>query len=110
MGESQRRKRYYLAEGVKLVKSHCTNCGKEMDGASGFSHDEKPKSGSIGICIACFHIMAYDEALKLRELNDQEIQDVAGDENILAALKALGRAKIEYEALNPGKKWSEKAR
>jgi hypothetical protein len=69
--------------------SACLNCGKVMDAATGLEHKERPHEGAIAICINCSHIMSYDKDIKLRNLTDEEISDVAGHKDILRYLKAL---------------------
>jgi hypothetical protein len=32
-----------------------------------------PKPGDISICLYCGHLMAFDEALKFRELSSEEM-------------------------------------
>jgi hypothetical protein len=76
-----------------------------MDAATSVDHRHSPMPGAIAICLVCSHIMSYDEALQLRELNDKEILDVAGDPDVLRIIKALGMSKKAYEAAYPGKKW-----
>lgn len=71
-----------------LDKSHCSDCGRLVDAASGANHDFKPKSGDITICLYCGHVMAYDNKLLLRELTKEEMIHIAGDPMILKIQKA----------------------
>lgn len=94
MGEKKRRQHNHPVERrtTRTVESQCLNCGKLMDAATGAGHDHKPTEGSIGICISCNHIMAYDADLKLRELNDEEIREIAGHPEILRIMRIKGEA------------------
>ena len=59
-----------------------------MDRASGVDTQSSPSPGDITLCIRCGHVMAFDEGLRFRQLNDEEIKDVAGDPRIIAVQKA----------------------
>src|SRR5215471_16425579 len=56
----------------------------------GEDHDMPPSA-----CLDCGHVMAFDDELKLRELNAQEAYEIAGDKRILA-IQAT-RAKVMKE-------------
>ena len=62
----------------------CLNCGKLIDVASAVDCDAAPSPGDFTICLACGHLMAFDDELILRELTDAETVDVAGDPRIIA--------------------------
>jgi hypothetical protein len=47
--------------------------------------DAVPRPGDITLCLYCGHIMAFADDLTLRELNDEEAHDIAGDPRMLAA-------------------------
>jgi hypothetical protein len=89
------------------IETACTNCGKKLDATTSVDHREIPKPGAIGICLVCCHIMVYDETLHLRDLNDQEMLDVAGNPEIIRLVNALGSAKEDFEKKNPGQKWGQ---
>jgi hypothetical protein len=79
-----------------LQPSPCTNCGKINDAATYIgSGKETPSPGDISICYYCSHIMAFDEKLKLRELTDAEIIEVAGDPRLILASDALAMLRKE---------------
>jgi hypothetical protein len=61
-----------------------------VDAASGVTADGPPESGDLSICLKCHHLMAYDDNLKLRDLNDAEIVEVAGNPDIILGMKMLG--------------------
>jgi len=76
--------------------SSCTACGHVVDAAFAVLEDDdertdvRPSPGDFVICIKCGHLMAYDEQLKLRELNKDEAYEIAGDQRILMAQRARG--------------------
>jgi hypothetical protein len=82
--------RYEFGRGAQHDPTPCLNCGKVLDAAMGVGHGRKPRPGCITICIGCGHIQAYGSGMKLRELTDEEMIDVAGNETILAIQKARG--------------------
>jgi hypothetical protein len=44
-----------------------------------------PSANDFTVCFYCGHVMAFTAKLKFRELNDEEIKELAGDERILKA-------------------------
>ena len=87
-----------LGTAVKLAPDRCINCRTRFDGASVV--DEvyaRPKPGDFTVCIRCGHIMAFGNNLRLRNLTDEEIIEVAGDARIVratTAIKAINDDKI----------------
>jgi hypothetical protein len=82
------RKAVYVDRKVQRHEpSACLSCGKILDAANGVGHKNKMRAGAITICIACGHLMAWN-GQAFRELNDEEIVDVAGDERLIAIQKA----------------------
>lgn len=73
---------------AEVPPSPCPGCGTENDMATSATGADKPHPGSISVCFRCGHISAFDEALRLRNLTDQEMHDVAGHPVILAIQKA----------------------
>jgi hypothetical protein len=80
-----------------LSDMKCLNCQSILSCASSIDHDEAPHKGAITICVECQHVMAFDEQLQFRELNDEEIIDMAGDEVLLKAMKAAELIKLETD-------------
>jgi hypothetical protein len=77
-------------------KCACLECGLILDGAFCVGNNNAtPKDGDITICIRCGHVMAFSEDLRLRHLTDDEIKEVAGDQRIITAQKALENLKRE---------------
>lgn len=85
----------------KLASLACLNCGTNLDAATGVGHHNAPKPGSITICIRCGHIMAFSDQMTFRELNDDEIKDVAGLPQILAAQWAILNRRKECSMPRP---------
>jgi hypothetical protein len=65
--------------------------GRQLDTAAHvFSkRNRRPRPGSITICFDCGHVMAFDERLRFRELNDKEIYDLAGECKMLRLQEAI---------------------
>jgi len=64
-----------------------------MDRASMLNGDDQPSPGDVTLCIGCGHIMAFADDLSFRELTDQEIVAVAGDQRIVQAQALLASFK-----------------
>jgi hypothetical protein len=77
------------------------NCGQTLDGTSAVGEDAVPDPGDATICIYCGHLMAFDVSLKFRELTDQEVRDIAGDERILIIQRAR---RVAEQRMNKEKK------
>jgi hypothetical protein len=69
--------------------SKCCNCGKEMDGAGSVGGDRGPQPGDISICFYCHHLQIYGGDMRLRELNSDEMHEVAGMPEILQVMEML---------------------
>lgn len=82
----------------KTKESECLCCYKKLNGACSVGSNAKPRPGNISICIYCGHIMAYGKELRLRELTDKEMYDVAGMKEIIQIQKA--RKYLEHESIN----------
>lgn len=81
----------------RIGESRCLDCGKVLDAASNAIGDGLPKPGDITICLDCGHIMVFDEHLKVRIPNDQEMFEMAGSKNLLLAQQALALMKAIKE-------------
>lgn len=81
----------------------CVNCGEAINAASGIGNDDTPEPGNITICSECGHLMAFADDLSLRELNDKEMLEVAGDKTILLAQEALAMVRKERDNPSPKK-------
>jgi len=71
---------------VRVPGATCLNCGKVTDGATavGVEGVVLPSPGDLTVCLYCGHLMAFDETLQFRELTEDEMVEVAGDERIVA--------------------------
>jgi hypothetical protein len=76
--------------------SNCLSCGSPNDAAS-HPKGKRPRPGNISVCLACGHIAAFDDNLKLRPLTDQEMIDVAGHPNLLRIQKLAFHVRHEKE-------------
>ena len=94
MGESKRRKTLYMKT-TRTKAVACLNCGASLDAATAAFHDREPFPGAVAICLMCNHIQIYDDDLNFRELNDEEIQDIAGNKEILELIAASGNARAQ---------------
>lgn len=83
-----------ISDAFRLKKDHCLNCKKELDAATGVNNKSKPKKGDITICIACGHVMCFSLDLKLAELSDEEIIEIAGNKNMLLIQEARKHAGV----------------
>jgi hypothetical protein len=97
---------------TKIGKTHwipisrCSRCRATLSACEMFDGDDKPKAGSITICLDCGHTMIFDSDLSLRELNDQELYELAGDPVFVKAQNMVGefRANRSNERRQPKKK------
>jgi hypothetical protein len=92
---SKRPKAVYIGKSTRHKASPCLSCGAIMDAATGIGNKAKPHAGAITLCVKCGHLMAYTWDMSLRELTDEEIVDIAGDERVLA----IQRARAVYIAI-----------
>jgi hypothetical protein len=89
---------------MNIKPSACTNCGRINDSATHVGiTEEKPRPGDFCICYRCQHVMVYDERLRLRELTDTEMIEIAGDPRLIRANNFLAEFKKQEEA-NEGPK------
>lgn len=97
MGEAKRRREAYriplkdfqylidMAYNVHVKKNEpltCTNCKRTMNGSTSYV-DSQIKPGNVGVCLYCRHIMIVDDNMQFRELNDEEVIEIAGQPELL---------------------------
>ncbi len=84
-----------VGNSLRVPDCKCTNCGASLNGAFavGEAGDVRPRPGDSTICIECGHLMIIADDLSLRDPNDAEIIELAGDERVLAQQAALALAK-----------------
>lgn len=73
----------------KVPIANCPNCGKKVDAAMSVNGKRKPRWGDVSICIECHHISVYDNGLQLRNPTDDEMLSIAGNPDVIKAMKAL---------------------
>jgi hypothetical protein len=66
----------------------CFGCDRVLDAASNTIGESMPKPGNITVCLDCGHIMVFGDNLQLRNPNDQEILEIAGDKDLLLVQQA----------------------
>lgn len=72
----------YKVHTQKITPLTCTNCGQVMDGSTSYV-DKQIEPGNIGICLYCRHFMIVDDNMQFRNLNDEEIVEIAGQPELL---------------------------
>jgi len=78
-----------LGQPQHVKPSYCTVCKTILDGTSCVDDEAKPCPGDITICLYCGNVMAYDDALLLRNLTDDEKNMVAEDKTIQKLLHKI---------------------
>jgi hypothetical protein len=78
----------------KMPPALCLRCGHACDAATPLDSNHKPGTGDVTVCIACGHVMVFDDELRLRDATADEQRQIAGDPRVAAARFAilLGRA------------------
>lgn len=75
-----------MSEPYRVPPSKCTNCGHVPDAADTVSgNDKPPEVGDYTICLYCSHLMVYGDNMVLRNPNDLEMKEIAGDPGLLEA-------------------------
>ncbi len=92
------KKRFTVGDAKHLSLHACLNCGKPLDAASEVAEkpEDAPKPGCVTLCAYCGHIMVFADDMSFRELTDEEITTVAGDERIVAVSNAIAKRLKEY--------------
>jgi hypothetical protein len=89
-----------MIEEYHVPGSACINCGKDIDAASPVGSGRAPQSGDFSICLYCRHLMVYGDDLRVRNLTDEEVIEVAGDPDLVLAMKMLESADQQNEGHN----------
>jgi hypothetical protein len=79
-----------MSKTTRTPPNLCLSCGKVIDSATSVAVSRRPTPGMLAVCFYCGHVMAFDAALRLRPLTDEEMVEVAGDERILAIQAGRG--------------------
>lgn len=78
----------------RLPAGRCTACGAAADAATEAAPGgQRPKPGDVTVCLYCGHIMIFADDLSLRDPNDSEAHEIAGDQRIIRAVEAAHRRK-----------------
>jgi hypothetical protein len=75
----------------RMPARNCLRCDSSLEGVACIGADAKANPNDTAICMVCGHVMAFADDLSLRELNDKEATDVAGDERLLAMQHVRGK-------------------
>ena len=78
-----------IGEARRVPLSFCPACNAELDGVSGVDNNASPSPGDYTVCIACGHVAAFTRGLRLRSLTKREEREVARDQRVQAAVRAV---------------------
>jgi hypothetical protein len=67
--------------------SHCLECGKSLDAATGADHDHKVTPGSLSLCVYCGALMIFGNDMRLRQITDAERFDIQADRHTMDLLR-----------------------
>lgn len=71
-----------------IPENNCTNCGKRLDAVDNLGEEEEmPEPGNFTVCLGCGHVMVFAEGLSLRDPDDSEIHEIAGNPELLKIMK-----------------------
>jgi hypothetical protein len=74
-------------ESRRVDQGVCLNCAKPMTGVGMLGADApEPSEGDIMVCLYCSHVMEWTGS-RLAELSDETIKEMAGDPEMLEAIK-----------------------
>lgn len=71
---------------LRIDQDKCLNCGEPLTGVAALDGDAKPGEGDIMVCLYCSHVMEWTGE-RLVELSDEAIREMAGDPDMLEAVK-----------------------
>jgi hypothetical protein len=71
----------------------CANCGERIDGASPVDGGRAPQPGDVSLCLYCHHLMIFGDDSKPRNPTDEEMMELAGDPDLIRAMKTLAEFK-----------------
>lgn len=67
----------------------CLGCGYPCERATGVNTENRPHPGAMAICIACGHLMAFNDNMQFRELTPEERAEAMQDKKIAAVSIAI---------------------
>jgi hypothetical protein len=100
MGEKKRKLPRLDIKVTRHAASPCINCRTMLDTSSLIDLEDDmrgPRGGDVTVCLKCRHVMAYNDDMSLRDLNDEEIVDIAGMPQLVATVKLMGAYDQEKE-------------
>lgn len=74
---------------VTTRENKCLSCGVLNDLATDINSDAVPKENDVSICFSCGHIAVFKEDLSLRELTEEEKDEVDNSEHIQETLSMM---------------------
>jgi hypothetical protein len=80
-----------MISSANVPESRCLHCDKIVDAATNIKDDNGPTPGDATVCIYCGHLMIFDDALRLRNPNSEEMGALAGDANLLTVQALLAQ-------------------
>jgi hypothetical protein len=67
----------------------CVNCGQELDAAAPVNGGRAPEPGDFSICCYCHHLQVFSDNMKFRNPTDREMTKIAGNPEMVTAMKML---------------------
>lgn len=71
----------------EIDQDKCLKCGKHLTGAANIDGDNSPQAGDFTVCLYCGHVMEFNSDLKLVELSDSSLIELAGDFRLVSATR-----------------------
>jgi DNA-directed RNA polymerase subunit RPC12/RpoP len=84
-------------DGKALPHEACLNCGKSIDAATRTldMDDDRPSPGDVAICFYCGHLMVFADDMSVREPNEAEVVEMAGDPDIVEGMRMRAIRQVE---------------
>lgn len=79
----------------EMPTCNCPYCGHEFNRASSLTSKDRPSPGDLTLCIKCSLVMAFDDDLRVRPLNADELKSLLKEPG-LAAFVARTAAVIQH--------------
>ena len=70
-----------------IKELHCINCHARHRGAINVHDNNAPFPGAVSICANCGHLMVFADDMTFREPTEKEVLEMAGNKEILDAMK-----------------------
>lgn len=72
-------------ETTRTPECQCLHCGCKLDSVTG-ADGNRPRPGSITVCMRCSAVMKLDDELKPRGMTDAEVAEIVADPQMLEFL------------------------